>query len=126
MKYLKYKIPGILVAIMLLLISSGVNGTAVKYCIWFFAIIIGIILAYSTTKDITRSEIDKLVNELMESIEKNSSAQSENAKVIIHLIEMLNDLTNQYMEKVSSSIEIQNVIIKPKILSLKFSYFFFD
>ena len=88
MKYLKYKIPGILVAIMLLLISSGVNGTAVKYCIWFFAIIIGMILAYSTTKDITmsvlkenenkRNEIDKLVNELMESIEKNSSAQSEN------------------------------------------------
>lgn len=122
MRQLKYKIPCLLLALSLLVISNEIDGNAAKYSVLTVAVIGVVVLAYLITKDVTEyistsmtnreANIDKIALELKAAIEKYSEEQSKNANQLIEAVEKFSGATSYYMDKVDSLATIQNSIIE--------------
>lgn len=122
MRQLKYEIPGLLLALSLLVISNEINGNTVKYALLTAAVIAAVVLAYFITKDITgfisasmanrEANIDKIALELKDSIGKYSEEQSKNTNQLVEIVEKFSGATSQYMDRVDSLATIQNSIIE--------------
>ncbi len=121
MKQLKYKMPGLLLAILLLVIANEIDMIYVRYGLMAVAVIGVIVLAYLITKDITdyvydlsskkELEYDKRRSELKEVIEKCSDKQTENTKELVSVTKDFKASTDQYIEKVESLEKIQQSMI---------------
>lgn len=122
MKKLRFEIPGLITLFLILFLSNEIESPNIRYIV-LIAIILGVVgLVYCITNEIiklieatstnNRKELEKISEDLVESIAKYNETQSSEMRSLISSIDSLNLATGLYMEKVNAMSEIQVQIVE--------------